>query len=196
MNSEQHIFQKVLNPLDTSTGGGSASAIAGCMAGSLIEMVCRLNVRGETEVERGYLDICAAKARLISDNLLVGADDDRKAFQQVRDAYRLPKATEIQIAARQQAIQIAWEGAARIPLQNAGNCFELIGMINDLVDKTNPAARSDLSCAFHLARAGCLGCLDNVAINIPNIKNLEIAEGIQIQRNKITVHCLEAKTPV
>ncbi len=43
-------FLKVLDPEDSSTGGGSAAAISGAMAGALVAMVCRLCAKApETE---------------------------------------------------------------------------------------------------------------------------------------------------
>jgi len=42
MDANLAAFSKVLDPEDTTTGGGTASAIAGAMAGALVAMVARL----------------------------------------------------------------------------------------------------------------------------------------------------------
>ena len=41
--------------------------------------------------------------------------------------------------------------------------------------RSNPQTASDLSCALLLARAGLLGCLANVAINLPHVKDAACA---------------------
>jgi len=40
-----------------------------------------------------------------------------------------------------------------------------------LTGRSNANAASDLECAGHLARAGLLGCLANVEINLPLLKD-------------------------
>ncbi len=178
-------FTKVLDPSDTSTGGGSASALAGGMAGALIDLVCHLTLKDESINERRFLDKSGKKAGQLSNDLLAGADDDRAAFQAVRDAYRLPKETDEQRSGRSNAVQAAWVNAAWIPLKNADKCAELAALVCELNGKTNPNAQSDLMCAFFLARAGCLGCLENVAINLLSIKDQEKAAVIRQQADQI-----------
>ena len=47
---DTEIFLKVLDPEDSSTGGGSAATISGAMAGALVAMVCWLCAKApETE---------------------------------------------------------------------------------------------------------------------------------------------------
>ena len=97
-------LEKILDPGDTSAGGGSASALAGAMAGALLAMAARLSTPSpgsgladfEAIVERG---------KALSDELREGADQDRRAFQAVVDAYRLPKTSEAERSARQGAVQ-------------------------------------------------------------------------------------------
>ncbi len=185
MNIPHDTFTKVLDPADTSTGGGSASALAGGMAGALIAMVCRLNVKNESVNDRQFLDDSGAIALQLSYDLLGGAEDDGMAFQAVRDAYSLPKETEEQRVARLRSVQSAWVNAAQVPLINSGKCVDLIALVCNLNGKTNPNAQSDLMSAVFLARAGCLGCLENVSINLPSIKDQETAANINDQADEI-----------
>jgi methenyltetrahydrofolate cyclohydrolase len=166
-------FLKVLDPGDTSTGGGSASAIAGSMAAALLAMVARLSESGGGE---GIYEHSAARAGVLSQQLLEGSRQDAQAFQAVRNAYRLPRENEEGKAERKKAIQAAWQAAARIPLQNAGCCLEILELWGELTGRTNPRLDSDYRCALLLAQAGFLGCLENVAVNLPEIKDPGQAE--------------------
>lgn len=171
MENEIQTFLNILNPDDSTTGGGSASAVAGAMAASLAAMVCRLSTKGRNEEELAFLDSSAAKTRDLSRQLLLGSSQDTLAFQAVSQAYQLPKDTDEQRSARSLAIQKAWARAARVPLENAGLCLDLYKAASNLEGRINPNTASDLHCALLLARAGLLGCLENVVINLPSIKD-------------------------
>lgn len=180
MKPDTETFLKVLEPEDTSTGGGSASAIAGAMAGALLSMCCLLSSDTPDE-NRGSFQEAAAQARELSNQLLAGGTEDTQAFQAVRNAYKLSKETGIEQETRQKAIQVAWFRAARIPLDNAAHCLQVARLAIDLAGKINPKVRSDLNCAVLLARAGALGCLENVATNLPSLKDPAIASQLAQQ---------------
>jgi formiminotetrahydrofolate cyclodeaminase len=165
MWNETQTFLKVLDPKDTSVGGGSAAALAGAMAGALIAMACQLSEHSDS------LPATDAEAQELSNQLLKGSQEDAQAFQGVRSAYRLPKGTEEERKVRSQVVQSAWLEAAQIPLNNAGCCLRLVKLGLDLQGRTNPAVRSDLNCAILLAQAGVLGCLENVATNLSSIRD-------------------------
>lgn len=164
-------FSKVLDPEDTTAGGGSAAALSGAMAGALIAMACLVCTRSPEASGGEIFQRSAAQAKTLSEALLAGAQADSRAFQAVRSAYRLPKGTEEERATRSQVVQAAWVEAARLPLTNAAGCLELARLGQQLADATLPQVRSDLVCALLLAGAGALGCLENVAINLPSIKD-------------------------
>jgi formiminotetrahydrofolate cyclodeaminase len=162
-------FLKVLDSADNSTGGGTASAIAGAMAAALIAMVARLSIGKEgVEPEPFYLEI-AAEAERLSDLLFRGGRDDSESFSAVSAAYRLPKTTEVQKAQRRETIQRSLLHASRIPLANAEHCRRTLELCEALLGRSNPRAASDLECANHLSRAGLLGCVANVDINARSI---------------------------
>jgi formiminotetrahydrofolate cyclodeaminase len=181
MEYELETFKKILTPEDTTTGGGSASAIAGAMAAGLIAMVCRLSMQSQAGAERTLLDQTAAQAQELSAQLLEGGRQDSEAFQAVSRAYRLPKQTEEQVSSRNLAVQAAWLDATQVPLENAGRCVQVLHLGSELLEHINPKTASDLKCAFLLARAGALGCLENIAINLPAIKDLAAA-GVLVQQ--------------
>jgi formiminotetrahydrofolate cyclodeaminase len=89
----------------------------------------------------------------------------------VTRAFKLPKETEADRETRKQVIQSAWYEAARIPLENAACCLKLLELTSRLTGRIKPNVLSDLTCANLLARAGFWGCLENVKINLPSIKD-------------------------
>jgi formiminotetrahydrofolate cyclodeaminase len=170
---------RILDPADNSTGGGSASAVAGAMAAALAAMVGRLTIGKPGMESEDYYRPIIAEAEELSLRLLQGARLDSESFDAVMAAYRMPKISEPERTARQRAVSEAILQATNIPLANAEDCRRVFELCNQLWDRSNPKARSDLECAFHLARAGLSGCLDNVAINLPNIKDESQIQRIQ-----------------
>jgi formiminotetrahydrofolate cyclodeaminase len=177
-------YLKVLDPHDTSTGGGSASAIAGAMGGSLLGMVCLLC--GKTkDTNAARFTNAAAQAQKLLGQLLQGGQADSLAFQGLRKAFKLPRETEVEQAQRSQAIQSAWVQAGRVPLENAAGCLQLLRLAADLKPLVKPQLLSDFNCAILLARAGMLGCLENVAINLPSIKDQPVASQISARARQL-----------
>jgi formiminotetrahydrofolate cyclodeaminase len=175
MDENIRAFLKVLDPKDNSTGGGTASAVAGAMAGALVAMVARLSVGKEGMEKESFYNELATLAQTVSTELFDGGHQDSQAFEAVRNAFRLPKQSEGEKAVRRQAIQAAWVHAARVPLANAERCRQVLELGEQLRGRSNPNAASDLACAIYLARAGMLGCLENVEINLPAIKDQQVA---------------------
>ncbi len=172
-------FHRVLDPLDNSTGGGTASAVAGAMAAALVAMVARLSVGpNAAEPETFYQGIAQAAGEL-REALLAGAEEDARSFDAVMAAFRLPKATDVEKDARRVAVQEATVYATRVPLYNAERCAAVVTLVAQLEGRSNPRALSDLQSAGYLARAGLLGCLANVDINLPGIKDEVVAGDIR-----------------
>jgi formiminotetrahydrofolate cyclodeaminase len=186
MKFDPDIFLKVLDSEDSSSGGGAASALAGAMAGALVAMVCRLSASPQDTEGALFLSHYAAQAKSLSIQLLAGSREDVRAFQAVTCAYKLPKETEAERETRKQVIQTAWHEAARIPLENAAYCLKLFEVGFGLAGRIKPNVLSDLSCANLLARAGFWGCLENVKINLPSIKDTGAASQLAKQANSLS----------
>jgi formiminotetrahydrofolate cyclodeaminase len=175
MDENIEALLRVLDPADNSTGGGTASAVAGAMAAALVAMVARLSIGKEgLEAEAFYREL-GEEAQVLSNELLGGGREDSEAFFAVHTAYRLPEQTDDQRTARRQAIEQAMVQAARVPLANMERCWRVLQLGLQLRGRSNPNAASDLECALHLARAGLLGCAENVKINLPGIKDQQVA---------------------
>ena len=97
------------------------------------------------------------------------AEADTRAFDHVMEAYRLPKETQEEQAARQAAIQAALQGATQVPLETARACASVVKLAAQVIAKINPNALSDAGAAALLAEAGLKGAQLNVAINLADI---------------------------
>jgi len=179
MNENIASFLKVLDPADNSTGGGTASAVAGAMAAALVGMVARLSIgKKDMEPESFYQPIVAEAERL-KQVLFNGGNKDSLAFEQVQAAFRKPRETQDQKTTRQVAIEEAMVHAASVPLENGKSCRQVLELWKKLQGRSNPNAASDLECAGLLAQAGLQGCMANVEINLSSIKNKGLIEELQ-----------------
>lgn len=175
MDERLKAFLRVLDSTDTSTGGGTASAIAGAMAAALVAMVARLSIGKEGMEDEVFYSRIVQEAESLAKALFAGGCQDSQAFGRIREAHRLPKESKAEKATRREAIQQAWLQATRIPLENAERGWQTLELAHALTGCSNPNTASDLECAQHLARAGILGCLSNVKSNLPFIQDPTIA---------------------
>jgi len=171
MDQNIKAFLRVLDASDNSTGGGTASSIAGAMAAGLAAMVARLSMGKKGLAPREHYEKIAARAEAIAVRLFNGGREDAAAFDRVSSAYKLPQVTDEDKVSRSLEIQKAMVHAAEVPLSNAGNCKTVLDLCRQLQEKYNTNAKSDLECAGYLAEAGLKGCLANVRINLAYIKD-------------------------
>ncbi|HUF36977.1 MAG TPA: cyclodeaminase/cyclohydrolase family protein [Anaerolineales bacterium] len=157
----------VLDPEDNITGGGAASAIAAAMAAGLVGLVARVSIgkRNMVEPDAVYREI-DARAQELAAGLVAGSNADSAAFGKVMDAYRMPRDTDGEKAARSRAIQDTTAGATDVPLANAALGLQVLEQAARLEGRSNTNTASDLECAIFLAVAGVRGVLSNAAINI------------------------------
>ena len=147
-------------------GGGGASAYAGALAAALASMVGNLTVGKKTsadvedEVRASLARLDALRARLVE---LV--DEDARAFEPLAAAYRLPKATPDEQAAKNAALQQALVGASDVPLAIMRAVADVVDEADYLAHHGSKMARSDAGVAAAFARAASDGASLNIFIN-------------------------------
>ena len=177
-------FLDILASGNPTPGGGSASAVAGALAGALTSMICHVTVG-----KKKYQDVAeelsgiqgqAHHIRIRLQQLIV---EDSQAFNAVIAAFTLPKATEEEKNTRSAAIQEAFKGAIVPPFDVMRNALKILKLAEALVEKSNPNAITDLACAVHLAKAAIAGAELNVKINLSSIKDAEFTtqRGTELQ---------------
>jgi formiminotetrahydrofolate cyclodeaminase len=153
-------------------GGGSVSACAGALGAALVSMVCNLT-RGREKfaaVEAQMTTLVAASeaARSRLEQLL---QDDTTAYNGVITAYKMPKETAEEQAARGQAIQDGLIIAADVPLEICRVALEVCRLSKIAVGLGNPQAITDAGIGAILGEAAVVGAALNVRINLGSIKD-------------------------
>lgn len=153
-------------------GGGSVSACAGALGAALVGMVCNLT-RGrekfadvETEIVTLVEAAEAARARL--EQLL---QEDTTAYSGVIAAYKMPKETAEEQAARTAAIQAGLIVAADVPLEICRVAVEVCRLAKVAAGIGNPQAVTDAGIGAILGEAAVVGAALNVKINLGSIKD-------------------------
>lgn len=165
-------FLDVLASDAPTPGGGAVAAIAGATGAALIAMVGGLTVdKDGFEDVRGRMQVIMATASAAQRDLVELADRDAHAFDAVMDAFKLPKGTEEEKAARSAAIQAGYLGAAAVPQDVARRCVALMDMAVEATATGNPQAASDGLSAAASLYAGALCAIANVEINATSLKD-------------------------
>ena len=165
-------FLDALASSDPTPGGGTASAVAGAMGASLLVMVTGL-AKSNTNVDDEKAALAGARQALqpLVATLTNLADADARAFDQVMAAYRLPKATDAEKAARSAAIQQALQGATTAPLQTLRACAGAMAQAATVAACGNRSATSDVGVAIGLLEAAAAGADANVRINLESVRD-------------------------
>ncbi|MCI0633777.1 MAG: cyclodeaminase/cyclohydrolase family protein [Actinobacteria bacterium] len=161
-------------------GGGAVAALAGAAGSALISMVCNLTIDrpGYEEVEERARGILAS-AEHARGTFLEFADVDAAAFDGVMAAFKMPKATDAEKAARSQAIQRGYEEAARSPLEIARLAAAQMELARETTEIGNANAASDGACAAQSLFAAVWSATYNVEINASALKDPSKAQALR-----------------
>lgn len=157
-------------------GGGSVGAYMGALAAALAAMVANLSAhkRGWDDRWREFSDV-AVEARSIMKRLLELVDADTDAFNFVMDAMRLPAGNDEEKAARNIAIELANEHAARVPLETARAAIKAYPLLEKMIKKGNPASVTDAGTGAVAADAAINAAMLNVLVNAKSLTDSVIA---------------------
>lgn len=169
-------------------GGGSVAALNGTLSAGLAAMVGNLTYskRAYKEVKQEMIEL-SDKAQRLKDFFTEAIDKDTEAFDKVMDAFSLPKSTDEEMAARNQAIQDATKEATLIPFSVLEKTKEAAEMALIVAQKGNENSLSDSGVAGLAAAAAAEGALYNVMINLESIEDEKFKKELAkkaIQANK------------
>lgn len=173
----QHTIEEFLAALAAPTpapGGGAAAAVSGATAAALIEMVAGLSLKKSPDGADATLQQrTASQMAAARSELLALADEDANAYSAFIVAMRLPKTDEHEREARNDAMSIAAEHAARIPLRTLRAITSVAETAQLLTGRSLLSAASDLEVALRFTRAAGLSAAENIEANLPFIDDPE-----------------------
>lgn len=171
---------------DPTPGGGSASALSGALAASLLSMVASMpKSKTNAVAEREALDEANTEIVKLRTTLIELIDRDADAYDLVVSAFRKPKATDEDKAARKAAIQDATVVATEVPLETMTACAGLLKLAKTIGEHGNSNAASDVAVAVELARAGLRGARHNVEINLGGISDAQLAADLRAKAESL-----------
>ena len=157
---------------EPTPGGGSAAALAGAIGSSLLAMVANLpKPQAAADEDVDALQRAGARCTDLALQLERLVNKDTEAYDLVVGAYRMPKGTDEEKAARSAGIQTALKAATEAPLEIKRRSADALALA-DLVGRLgNPNASSDVKVAIGLLQAGLAGGRENVDINLGSVKD-------------------------
>ncbi len=151
-------------------GGGAAAAMSVATAAALVEMVGNLTAGRPAYAEHEAQVVAVRDTAARLRHLALGQiDEDAEVFRGLMAAYRLPRETEEQRAARGPAIQAATRRAAGVPLDVAATAAEVIELAAELPGRSNPNVLSDVGVAAATAAAAIEAAAINVDVNLATL---------------------------
>jgi methenyltetrahydrofolate cyclohydrolase len=177
-------FLAAVRSASPTPGGGSAAALAGALGASLVAMVAGLPKNtAATEEDAQRLRAAGERCAALAADLERLVDVDSAAYELVMAAYKRPKATDEDKAARTAAIQAAFREAIAAPLAVMRTSAAAAEQAVVVAGLGNPSAASDLEVGIELLNAALRGARLNVDVNLGSVKDAEYVGKI---RNDVT----------
>ena len=174
-------------------GGGSIAAYTGSLGVSLATMVANLSSHKTGWDDRWEeFSNWAEKGEQYKTELLRLVDADTNAFNQIMNAFSLPKSSDTEKAVRTKAIQDATKYAIEIPFKVMQTAYAGMEVIKAMADIGNPNSVSDAGVGALCARSAVMGAFMNVRINAAGyddknyVKDI-IARGKEIEDKTIAL---------
>jgi methenyltetrahydrofolate cyclohydrolase len=157
---------------DPTPGGGSAAALTASLGASLLLMVAGMaKTRTGAPEEATDLAAAAARVRPIREELIGLIVADSNAYLGVLAAYRQPRGSEPEKAARLDAIERAMRTATEVPLQTLRASEKALQEAPVIARFGNPNAVADAAVGARILLAAVEGAALNVGVNLPGLKD-------------------------
>jgi glutamate formiminotransferase/formiminotetrahydrofolate cyclodeaminase len=160
-------FLDELSSESAAPGGGSVAALCASLSASLTSMVANLTFEKKGfENLKEQMDAVGGQAQKLKDKSMLAIDEDMQAFNMIIDARRLPKGSDEEKNARNQALFEANKQATLVPLRVLQSVKEALHLAECVIDKGNPNSLSDSGVAALAGLTAAEGAYYNVLINL------------------------------
>jgi glutamate formiminotransferase/formiminotetrahydrofolate cyclodeaminase len=112
-------------------------------------------------------------------------DEDSDAYSEVVAAFRLPKGSEAEKAARSAAIQRALTAATEAPLTVMRHCVEALEIAGTAIALGNENAATDAQVGVGLLKAALHGAAANVETNLGSLKDAEYVTRVREEATRL-----------
>jgi formiminotetrahydrofolate cyclodeaminase len=138
-----------------------------------------IDQRRSTEEEAGGV---IGQLDQLSADLRESSAEETEGRKQLAEALALPRDTEAERLARAMALEQAAKNAVSAPLRIARNSMEVLELLNELTEISNPAAFADLTTGAQLAMTAMRGAAYTALSNLLMISDEDFNRR---QRNEI-----------
>ena len=170
------VYASRLASADPTPGGGSAAALTAVLGISLTHMVGSLSEGREKYAEHAdFISGLICGARRLQDGLLALVDEDTAVFDDMSAAYKMPKDSAAEKAARRDAIQAALKACTITPYKLMELCLQALELTAGAIGKTNRTVVSDLGVAALCLKSAAQSAWLNMLINLNSLKDAGFA---------------------
>jgi formiminotetrahydrofolate cyclodeaminase len=161
-------------------GGGSVAAVAAALASTMASMAAGFTA-GREKFKDVQAEIEQALARLadLRGRLLDMAHEDMAAYEAIMAAYKLPKATDADKAARAEAVRRATKASLDLVARVLEAARDVVAVSRRLADIANPNLLSDVGVAAELALGAVNAARINAEVNLAGYTDAADATAIR-----------------
>lgn len=198
VNATVHEFLDSAAAKTPTPGGGGIAAVAGALAASMAEMALAFTVGNKR-----YADVQAEAKRLLEEIgglravLEAAVARDAEGYGGVGAAFRMPRATPGEKAARKEALDNAMREALGPPLEMVRAIRRLAGLLQRVLEISNRNLSGDVAVAAALAPGAAKAAALNVWANVSALSDekgcevcAEVSQALEeIDRTASLVYC-------
>lgn len=163
-------------------GGGGAAALAGALGVALCSMVGNFTA-GNKKYAGVDSDIrrILCQAEELRNRFMSLVDEDAQAFAPLAQAYKIPRDDPH----KAERLETATMGACRAPMSILKACQETVVLLEEMLEKGNPALLSDVGCGAWLCLAALQCAYINVRVNTRTLRDRETANQMEQEMDSL-----------
>jgi formiminotetrahydrofolate cyclodeaminase len=166
-------------------GGGSAAALTGTTAVSLLVMAASVRLSRPKPPESGDLADAADRLRSLRPAMAALIDRDAESYSSVVAALRLPVTDSESEARQRSAYDTAMRAATEAPLETMRASRRAIGDAAVVAAYCTRSARADVGVAIALLRAAVSGAGITVDANLGMLNDVEYISAMTAERRRL-----------